>query len=225
MKGLPAALPGQHGAPALRLWSSASAATRMRQAMWWQCIANTCRIQKSGTGAPTTTRSGQPALGQRGRRRRGRSAHVRPPLRTPPGSGSRGDAPQLERDFLDDLNPDSVKLIRAWLEPSLGEVAPESRFQFERHGYFVADRIDSQPGKPVFNRTVTLKDSWARSGRGQTLAQGRTWKPGRAGFPCLRRAGQMARRRAGSDGAHAQRLDGLDVQVGIDRQPFAPGRH
>ena len=50
-----------------------------------------------------------------------------------------------------------MKLIRAWLEPSLGEVAPESRFQFERHGYFVADRIDSQPGKPVFNRTVTLK--------------------------------------------------------------------
>ena len=82
-----------------------------------------------------------------------------------PGSRREADALQLERDFLDDLNPDSVKLIRAWLEPSLGEVAPESRFQFERHGYFVADRIDSQPGKPVFNRTVTLKDSWARSGK------------------------------------------------------------
>lgn len=37
----------------------------------------------------------------------------------------------------------------------------EERFQFERHGYFIADRFDSQDGAPVFNRTVTLKDSWA----------------------------------------------------------------
>jgi glutaminyl-tRNA synthetase len=39
---------------------------------------------------------------------------------------------------------------------------PEQRFQFERHGYFVADRVDSRPGKPVFNRIATLKDSWAK---------------------------------------------------------------
>ncbi len=69
-----------------------------------------------------------------------------------PGSG--------ERDFLDDLNPDSIRLITAQLEPALKEAKPEQRFQFERHGYFVADRVDSQIGAPVFNRAVTLKDSW-----------------------------------------------------------------
>jgi glutaminyl-tRNA synthetase len=78
-----------------------------------------------------------------------------------PGSRREGDAEGVERDFLDDLNPDSVKTIQAWLEPALREAKPEDRFQFERHGYFVADRTDSQAGAPVFNRTVTLKDSWS----------------------------------------------------------------
>ena len=66
-------------------------------------------------------------------------------------------------DFLDDINPDSVRVIRAQLEPALKNAAPEDRFQFERHGYFVADRVDSKPGTPVFSRTVTLKDSWMKS--------------------------------------------------------------
>ena len=65
-----------------------------------------------------------------------------------------------DRDFLDDLNPDSKTVIRAFVEPGLATVAAEDRFQFERHGYFVADRIDSQPGRPIFNRAVTLRDSW-----------------------------------------------------------------
>jgi glutaminyl-tRNA synthetase len=65
-------------------------------------------------------------------------------------------------DFLDDLNPDSMRVIQAMLEPALRDAAAEAVYQFERHGYFVADRIDSRPGAPVFNRTVTLKDSWAR---------------------------------------------------------------
>ena len=68
-------------------------------------------------------------------------------------------------EFLDDLNADSVRVIRSQLEPALRDAAPEDRFQFERHGYFVADRADSQPGAPVFNRTVTLKDSWVKSGK------------------------------------------------------------
>ncbi|MCK6391380.1 MAG: glutamine--tRNA ligase, partial [Azonexus sp.] len=72
------------------------------------------------------------------------------------------DAPDLERDFLDDINPDSVCSITAQLEPALKDAKPEDRFQFERHGYFVADRIDTQPGTPVFNRTVTLKDAWSK---------------------------------------------------------------
>jgi len=67
-----------------------------------------------------------------------------------------------ERDYLDDINPNSVNIITAQLEPALKEAKPEDRFQFERHGYFVADSKDSQPGKPVFNRTVTLRDAWQK---------------------------------------------------------------
>lgn len=65
-------------------------------------------------------------------------------------------------DFLEDLNPESKKIITARLEPALRETQPEQRFQFERHGYFVADRFDSRPGAPLFNRTVTLRDSWGK---------------------------------------------------------------
>jgi glutaminyl-tRNA synthetase len=67
-----------------------------------------------------------------------------------------------ERDFLLDLNPEAKKIVGAQLEPSLKLVQPEERFQFERHGYFVADRVDSKPGAPVFNRAVTLKDTWQK---------------------------------------------------------------
>ena len=65
-----------------------------------------------------------------------------------------------DRDYLDDINPDSVRTITAQLEPSLKHAKPEDIFQFERHGYFVADSKDSQPGQPIFNRTVTLRDAW-----------------------------------------------------------------
>jgi len=62
-----------------------------------------------------------------------------------------------------ELNPDSLKLVsRAALEPALAETLPEERVQFERLGYFIADRVLSKPGAPVFNRTVTLRDSWAK---------------------------------------------------------------
>jgi glutaminyl-tRNA synthetase len=71
-----------------------------------------------------------------------------------PGSG--------DRNYLDDINPDSLKVITAQLEPALKDAKPEDRFQFERHGYFVADRKDSTEGKPVFNRTVTLRDAWQK---------------------------------------------------------------
>ncbi|HRI93186.1 MAG TPA: glutamine--tRNA ligase/YqeY domain fusion protein [Accumulibacter sp.] len=81
-----------------------------------------------------------------------------------PGARRDGDPEGVERDFRADLNPDSMRVIQAWLEPSLKGVQPEECFQFERHGYFVADRLDSQPGAPVFNRTVTLRDSWSVKG-------------------------------------------------------------
>jgi glutaminyl-tRNA synthetase len=66
-------------------------------------------------------------------------------------------------DFRAHLNPESVvRVTDAKLEPALAHAAPEARFQFERIGYFCADRHDHQPGRPVFNRTVTLKDTWAK---------------------------------------------------------------
>lgn len=67
-----------------------------------------------------------------------------------------------DKDFLEDINPDSVQTITAQLEASLQDAKPEDIFQFERHGYFVADRKDSVAGKPVFNRTVTLRDAWQK---------------------------------------------------------------
>jgi len=78
----------------------------------------------------------------------------------------RAEEPEIREDydFRDDLNPDSTQIIVAYLEPGLDAAKPEDHFQFERHGYFVADRIDSVTGKPVFNRAVTLRDSWGKSG-------------------------------------------------------------
>ena len=76
------------------------------------------------------------------------------------------DAPE-GGSWLDNLNPNSLRVVQGFAEPSVAEANPGDRFQFERVGYFCADR-DSAPGLPVFNRTVTLKDAWAnlrKSGR------------------------------------------------------------
>ncbi len=64
--------------------------------------------------------------------------------------------------FLNNMNPNSLEVIHAKLEPSLGNAAPGSHFQFERMGYFFTDPVDSKAGKPIFNRTVGLRDSWAK---------------------------------------------------------------
>jgi len=66
------------------------------------------------------------------------------------------------RDFLTVLNPQSRKIVTAYLEPGLEKAGADARFQFERHGYFVADRKDHTAERPVFNRTTTLKDTWAK---------------------------------------------------------------
>jgi glutaminyl-tRNA synthetase len=67
------------------------------------------------------------------------------------------------KDFLLSLNPDSLKVVTAYVEPSLAAAHPDQKFQFERFGYFVADRADHVAGmKPVFNRAVGLKDSWGK---------------------------------------------------------------
>ena len=66
------------------------------------------------------------------------------------------------RDFKASLNPASFKRVRAVVEPALATANADDKFQFERHGYFVADRVDHRTGHLVFNRTTTLKDTWAK---------------------------------------------------------------
>ena len=65
------------------------------------------------------------------------------------------------KTYRDHLNPDSRKVVRGYVEPAAADAAPEQGFQFERLGYFVADRRDHRREAPVFNRTVTLRDTWA----------------------------------------------------------------
>jgi glutaminyl-tRNA synthetase len=68
-----------------------------------------------------------------------------------------------DADFTEYLNPNAREVLSACrVEPSLAKAAPGERFQFERLGYFTADPVDSRGGAPVFNRTVTLRDSWAK---------------------------------------------------------------
>jgi glutaminyl-tRNA synthetase len=68
-------------------------------------------------------------------------------------------------DFMEHINPDSLEVIDgARIEPGVADAAPGTHYQFERLGYFCVDSVDSRPGAPVFNRTVTLRDSWAKAG-------------------------------------------------------------
>ncbi len=72
--------------------------------------------------------------------------------------------PDAEGDFKKFVNPKSLEVVRAKCEPSLGEAQPEVRYQFERLGYFALDP-DSRPGALVFNRTITLRDTWAKQAK------------------------------------------------------------
>lgn len=74
------------------------------------------------------------------------------------------DKTEEGESFLDNINPNSLKTITAKIEPLLAEASLDTRYQFERVGYFYTDPIDSAAGKPVFNRTVTLRDTWGKTG-------------------------------------------------------------
>jgi len=65
------------------------------------------------------------------------------------------------RDFRDALNPRSKQVVQGYLEPDLAGAGRERHFQFERHGYFVTDRVEHAPERPVFNRVTTLRDGWS----------------------------------------------------------------
>jgi glutaminyl-tRNA synthetase len=72
--------------------------------------------------------------------------------------------PAAAENFLEELNPDSIERVTdAWLEPALGAAAPGAQFQFERLGYFCADSTDHAGATPVFNRTASLRDTWAKA--------------------------------------------------------------
>jgi glutaminyl-tRNA synthetase len=66
------------------------------------------------------------------------------------------------KDFIEGLNPNSLKVVTAFVEPSLASAKADDKFQFERHGYFVADRVDHTSAKPVFNLAVGLRDGWGK---------------------------------------------------------------
>ena len=84
------------------------------------------------------------------------------------------EEPGRERDYLKDLNPDSARIVEdARVEPAVRELEPGARIQLERLGYFCADEQDHRPESPVLNRTVTLRDSWARLRARQAKGQGK----------------------------------------------------
>lgn len=72
------------------------------------------------------------------------------------------EEPGAEEDFVAAINSDSLETVSAKLEPSLADAAPGIVYQFERLGYFTADSKESTPGKPIFNRTITLRDTWGK---------------------------------------------------------------
>ncbi|MCK5455095.1 MAG: glutamine--tRNA ligase, partial [Calditrichia bacterium] len=76
------------------------------------------------------------------------------------------DAPEGE-DFISNLNPNSLEILNGYIEPSLENAKAGMHFQFLRQGYYLVDTKHSQPGKPVFNRTVSLRDTWARIQKSQ----------------------------------------------------------
>jgi len=73
--------------------------------------------------------------------------------------------------LLANINPASLEVLKpCWLEPSLAGASPGARYQFERLGYFCVDTKDSRPDALVFNRTVTLRDTWAKIEKGMKKA-------------------------------------------------------
>ncbi len=128
------------------------------------------------------------------------------------------EQPDADGDFLQHLNPDSLTVLQARLEPALASAAPGDSFQFVRQGFFVADAKDSQPGAPVWNRTITLRDTWA--------------KPAAPAKPAARPAAEVRAKPAAPQlgEGHQARLDWLEkhpeakelcTQLGAEPSAFA----
>ncbi len=89
------------------------------------------------------------------------------------------------KSWIEHINPDAKRIVRGWLEPAAANAAPEQRYQFERLGYFVADRVDHRAEAPVFNRTVTLRDTWAKQALSARCYRCRSTSPCRPGSRTL----------------------------------------
>ena len=68
----------------------------------------------------------------------------------------------VDADYRTLLNPESKEVVMGFVEPALAQAKPDDKFQLERTGYFVADRVDHKPEKPIFNLAVGLKDNWKK---------------------------------------------------------------
>jgi glutaminyl-tRNA synthetase len=125
-------------------------------------------------------------------------------------------APDGDRsvDFKTHLNPESLVVVdRALVEPSLGEAKAGARYQFERNGYFIADALDSRDGAPVFNRIITLKDTWARQSAGAEVA---------ASQPTPR----VRRQRERGEGGRAEAATRIDTRQALrDERPELAARY
>ena len=162
-QGLPPPLPGQHGAPALRL--RRRQVHRLREGRRRQhhrgAVRIPARLQVRHPGADNVKVKGNLHWVSV---EHAYTAEVRlydrlfPRL---PGAAE-GDRKASNATSLDDINPTACGSSPPSSNLALRAARPEARFQFERHGYFVADRVDSRDGAPVFNRTVTLRDTWKK---------------------------------------------------------------
>jgi glutaminyl-tRNA synthetase len=130
--------------------------------------------------------------------------------------------PDEADDFKTTLNPDSLVVINdARIEPSVAEDPPESRYQFERQGYFCSDRIDSRPGALVFNRTVTLRDTW-----GKVEERGKRKEERETAEKSKEHRGKKERRPAtdGGEGGFNPQAAGRTPQSRVERTPELQAR-
>ena len=134
--------------------SSASASSRMPRGPLPKCAARTTRVARRCDGVQACQGNHSLGVGGARRERANQAVPDRLFLSEDPATGG--------REPFEDLSPNSLEVIAgAKVEPALASAVPGARFQFERQGYFCVDP-DSKRGQPVFNRTVTLKDSWAK---------------------------------------------------------------
>ncbi|HTT72437.1 MAG TPA: glutamine--tRNA ligase/YqeY domain fusion protein, partial [Anaeromyxobacteraceae bacterium] len=137
------------------------------------------------------------------------------------------EQPDAAGDFLSVLNPDSLVVAeRARVEPALAQAAPGSRYQFLRQGYFFVDPEDSRPGEPVFNRTITLKDTWARASQGAEAAEARRPRERRRAAPQAEEAPRRSRDDARAEAraarpALAQRFERYQAELGMSAEEAA----